>query len=156
MLLFHLKFTGDAVYSVGNMCQALNELMRKNDNSPMPKTIIAISRSSKWSESQTDKIETNLRHISDKIITPTSLGRSEIKSRWNCGSITCIICRTCVGSHSEINSSTAIKRSALPQSYKNTHHKNITKIVIRENLEIKTHFETKRNPTQYWAGCIFE
>uniref|UniRef100_A0A3Q3IVT4 Uncharacterized protein n=1 Tax=Monopterus albus TaxID=43700 RepID=A0A3Q3IVT4_MONAL len=31
----------------------------------------------------------------------------EIKSRWNCGSITCIICLTCVGSQLSINSSSA-------------------------------------------------
>jgi len=37
-----------------------------------------------------------------------------MKSRWNWGSITCIMCRTCVGSHSTISSSTAIRRSALP------------------------------------------
>lgn len=37
----------------------------------------------------------------------TSLGSREIKSRWNCGSITCIICLTCVGSQLSINSSSA-------------------------------------------------
>uniref|UniRef100_A0A3B1K1X0 Uncharacterized protein n=1 Tax=Astyanax mexicanus TaxID=7994 RepID=A0A3B1K1X0_ASTMX len=31
----------------------------------------------------------------------------EIKSRWNCGSITCIMCFTCVGSQLSINSSSA-------------------------------------------------
>lgn len=37
----------------------------------------------------------------------TSLGSREIKSRWNWGSITCIICLTCVGSQLSINSSSA-------------------------------------------------
>lgn len=37
----------------------------------------------------------------------TSLGSREMKSRWNCGSITCIICLTCVGSQLSINSSSA-------------------------------------------------
>lgn len=39
--------------------------------------------------------------------TPTSLGSREMKSRWNCGSITCIICLTCVGSQLSISSSSA-------------------------------------------------
>uniref|UniRef100_A0AAZ3PFK7 Uncharacterized protein n=1 Tax=Oncorhynchus tshawytscha TaxID=74940 RepID=A0AAZ3PFK7_ONCTS len=32
----------------------------------------------------------------------------EMKSRWNCGSITCIMCLTCVGSQLSINSSSAM------------------------------------------------
>lgn len=41
----------------------------------------------------------------------TSLGNRDMKSRWNCGSITFIIWRTCVGSQCSINRSTAISRS---------------------------------------------
>uniref|UniRef100_A0A4W5MN33 Uncharacterized protein n=1 Tax=Hucho hucho TaxID=62062 RepID=A0A4W5MN33_9TELE len=35
----------------------------------------------------------------------------EMKSRWNCGSMTCIMCLTCVGSQLSINSSSAISFS---------------------------------------------
>ena len=45
----------------------------------------------------------------------TSLGSNEIKSRWNCGSITDITWRTWVGSQRSINSSRAILFSAGPQ-----------------------------------------
>uniref|UniRef100_A0A4W5QCZ1 Uncharacterized protein n=1 Tax=Hucho hucho TaxID=62062 RepID=A0A4W5QCZ1_9TELE len=34
--------------------------------------------------------------------------KGEMKSRWNCGSMTCIMCLTCVGSQLSINSSNAI------------------------------------------------
>uniref|UniRef100_A0A3B3TBR7 Uncharacterized protein n=1 Tax=Paramormyrops kingsleyae TaxID=1676925 RepID=A0A3B3TBR7_9TELE len=37
----------------------------------------------------------------------TSLGSREMKSRWNCGSITCIMCLTCVGSQLSMSSSSA-------------------------------------------------
>uniref|UniRef100_A0A3B1INX3 Uncharacterized protein n=1 Tax=Astyanax mexicanus TaxID=7994 RepID=A0A3B1INX3_ASTMX len=49
----------------------------------------------------------------------TSLGSREIKSRWNCGSITCIMCFTCVGSQLSINSSSASNFSGPLQSYHN-------------------------------------
>uniref|UniRef100_A0A3B3SWE9 Secreted protein n=1 Tax=Paramormyrops kingsleyae TaxID=1676925 RepID=A0A3B3SWE9_9TELE len=32
---------------------------------------------------------------------------TEMKSRWNCGSITCIMCLTCVGSQLSMSSSSA-------------------------------------------------
>uniref|UniRef100_A0A3Q3G1A2 Uncharacterized protein n=1 Tax=Labrus bergylta TaxID=56723 RepID=A0A3Q3G1A2_9LABR len=37
----------------------------------------------------------------------TSLGSSDMKSLWNCGSITCIMCFTWLVSHLSINSSRA-------------------------------------------------
>lgn len=46
-----------------------------------------------------------------------SLGRSEMKSRWNCGSMTAIMWRTWVGSHNSISWSMANNRSALDQYY---------------------------------------
>ena len=49
----------------------------------------------------------------------SSLGSNEMKSRWNCGSITAIIWRTWVGSHSSISWSMAHKRSAFDQYCKN-------------------------------------
>lgn len=54
----------------------------------------------------------------------TSLGKREMKSRWNCGSMICIICRTCDASHKDIRSSSAIMRSALLQDW------NISKILL--------------------------
>jgi hypothetical protein len=42
----------------------------------------------------------------------TSFGRRDMKSLWNCGSMTCIMCRTCVGSHVSISWSIASSRSA--------------------------------------------
>lgn len=48
----------------------------------------------------------------------TSFGRSEMKSLWNWGSMTCIMCRTWVGSQIWISSSTAIRRSALLHIYR--------------------------------------
>uniref|UniRef100_A0A673X4F5 Uncharacterized protein n=1 Tax=Salmo trutta TaxID=8032 RepID=A0A673X4F5_SALTR len=43
-----------------------------------------------------------------------------MKSRWNCGSMTCIMCLTCVGSQLSINSSSAISFSGPLQLWKNT------------------------------------
>lgn len=48
----------------------------------------------------------------------TSFGSSEMKSLWNWGSMTCIMCRTWVGSQICISSSTAIRRSALLHIYR--------------------------------------
>lgn len=48
----------------------------------------------------------------------TSFGSSEMKSLWNWGSMTCIMCRTWVGSQIWISSSTAIRRSALLHIYR--------------------------------------
>lgn len=50
------------------------------------------------------KLQTDNRGRNQEL---TSLGSREIKSRWNCGSITCIICFTCVGSQLSISSSSA-------------------------------------------------
>uniref|UniRef100_A0A8C4RY84 Uncharacterized protein n=1 Tax=Erpetoichthys calabaricus TaxID=27687 RepID=A0A8C4RY84_ERPCA len=47
----------------------------------------------------------------------TSLGRREMKSRWNCGSITCIMCFTCVGSQLSISSSRASSFSGPLHTY---------------------------------------
>lgn len=47
----------------------------------------------------------------------TSLGRREIKSLWNCGSITSNICLTCIGSQVSISRSIAISLSAFRQCY---------------------------------------
>ena len=64
-----------------------------------------------------------LNHFIQKnIIRLTSLGRSEMKSRWNCGSMTCIICRTWVGSQYVINSSNAINLSAFPHDWNKIIH----------------------------------
>uniref|UniRef100_A0A3Q2XJN7 Secreted protein n=1 Tax=Hippocampus comes TaxID=109280 RepID=A0A3Q2XJN7_HIPCM len=43
-----------------------------------------------------------------------------MKSRWNCGSMTCIICLTCVGSQMSINSSSASSFSGPVQKKKLT------------------------------------
>lgn len=56
----------------------------------------------------------------------TSLGSREMKSRWNCGSITCIICLTCVGSQLSINSSSASSFSG-PVQLCNTEELGLTK-----------------------------
>nr|Q2QKR2.1 RecName: Full=Dual endothelin-1/VEGF signal peptide receptor; Short=DEspR protein; Short=Dual endothelin-1/VEGFsp receptor; AltName: Full=FBXW7 antisense RNA 1 homolog [Mus musculus]AAY56470.1 endothelin 1/angiotensin II receptor [Mus musculus] len=47
----------------------------------------------------------------------TSLGSKEMKSRWNWGSITCIICFTCVGSQLSMSSSKASNFSGPLQLY---------------------------------------
>lgn len=47
----------------------------------------------------------------DRTCKATSLGSNEMKSRWNCGSITFIMCRTWVGSQRSISMSTATRRS---------------------------------------------
>uniref|UniRef100_A0A8D0B791 Uncharacterized protein n=1 Tax=Salvator merianae TaxID=96440 RepID=A0A8D0B791_SALMN len=51
------------------------------------------------------------------MINLTSLGSKEMKSRWNWGSITCIMCFTCVGSQLSINSSKASNFSGPLQLY---------------------------------------
>nr|AAT76519.1 dual endothelin 1, angiotensin II receptor [Rattus norvegicus] len=47
----------------------------------------------------------------------TSLGSKEMKSRWNWGSITCIMCFTCVGSQLSMSSSKASNFSGPLQLY---------------------------------------
>lgn len=52
-----------------------------------------------------------------QLIMLTSLGSKEMKSRWNWGSITCIICFTWVGSQLSISSSKASNFSGPLQLY---------------------------------------
>lgn len=51
----------------------------------------------------------------------TSLGSKEMKSRWNWGSITCIMCFTCVGSQLSMSSSKASSFSGPLQLYRRGH-----------------------------------
>uniref|UniRef100_A0A8B9HD66 Secreted protein n=1 Tax=Astyanax mexicanus TaxID=7994 RepID=A0A8B9HD66_ASTMX len=59
-----------------------------------------------------------------------------MKSRWNCGSITCIMCFTCVGSQLSINSSSASNFSGPLQlcsqkhKYTNRGHVNHTFLTV--------------------------
>jgi len=57
----------------------------------------------------------------------TSFGRRDMKSRWNWGSITCIMCRTWVGSHVSISRSIASNRSAFDHLCNDTKHKRFSK-----------------------------
>uniref|UniRef100_A0A3B4CQ08 Uncharacterized protein n=1 Tax=Pygocentrus nattereri TaxID=42514 RepID=A0A3B4CQ08_PYGNA len=56
----------------------------------------------------------------------------EMKSRWNCGSITCIMCFTCVGSQLSINSSNASSFSGPLQLCTNTQIIHLHTLVLKE------------------------
>lgn len=58
----------------------------------------------------------------DSTVSANSFGSNEMKSRWNWGSITCIMCRTWVSSQRWMSSSMATIRSAFDQCWNSTNH----------------------------------
>uniref|UniRef100_A0A8C5QKB3 Uncharacterized protein n=1 Tax=Leptobrachium leishanense TaxID=445787 RepID=A0A8C5QKB3_9ANUR len=77
-------------------------------------------------------------------INLTSFGNKEIKSRWNWGSITCIICFTWVGSQLSISSSKASSFSG-PLHIRASFHNPMNQLDGRFNRYNNIFLFTKRN-----------
>uniref|UniRef100_A0A8C9RIZ4 Uncharacterized protein n=1 Tax=Scleropages formosus TaxID=113540 RepID=A0A8C9RIZ4_SCLFO len=59
----------------------------------------------------------------------------EMKSRWNCGSITCIMCFTCVGSQLSMSSSSANSFSGPLQLCRGIQHVTVVGSGVQEYKE---------------------
>lgn len=80
---------------------------RKRVRTPHSQIKSAVTDYHQSSEVGGEGISSEVGEVITGRVAPTSLGSREMKSRWNCGSITCIICLTCVGSQLSISSSSA-------------------------------------------------